>query len=386
MKDPHCARHVWLLFLMSVGTMPNPDLTGLIESDRRPATISLPVQPIRRHKHRRAHGAACARRHRGTGWAGTDIGPGEDRMKFGIATNFTWMGPPVTRLAQAIESLGFESMWMGEHPVIPVSAANAERYGVPLPANYRHMPDPFVSLTAAACATTHLRFGTNVCVVTQHNPINLAKTIATLDRISGGRFIFAYGTGWIEDEAAVFGYRFDKRLGRALDFVRAMKALWTQEEASYQGEHIAFPPVHCNPKCLQQPHVPVLVGSGNDKTDNEKILRRVARTADGWLPSFLTPAQMREQLGQLRGYCAEEGRDFDALDISLIVPAISFGVGPLPPWGAKAYDDLKPVDAAELVAEYAAAGVKRILVGLDDMVDDSAFDRLEEAARGFGLV
>ncbi|HMP57569.1 MAG TPA: hypothetical protein PKD92_13505, partial [Novosphingobium sp.] len=139
------------------------------------------------------------------------------------------------------------------------------------------------------------------------------------------------------------------------------------------------------PKPLQSPHVPILVGSGNAKTDNPRLLRRVAREADGWLPSFLSPAQMRAQLAMLRGFCAEEGRDFASLDITLIVPAISFGVGDLPPWGAGAYDDLEPVDARELLAEYAEAGVGRVLVGLNDMEDEQAFARLEEAARGLGL-
>jgi len=306
-------------------------------------------------------------------------------MKLGITSNYVWFGPPITRIARTIEDLGFESMWMGEHPAIPVSAANAERYGVPLPANYRHMPDPFVSLAAAAAVTERIRFGTNVCVLPQHEPVTLAKTLATLDRVSGGRLSFAYGTGWIEDEPDVFGYRFDKRLGIALDYIAAIKALWTQEPASYAGPYVSFPPVHVHPKPLQQPHVPILVGSGNDKTDNDRILRRVARSADGWLPSFLSPAQMREQLGQLRGYCAEAGRDFADLDISLIVPAISFGVGELPPWGAKAYDDLKPVNARELVAEYEEAGVGRILIGLNDMEDDRCFRDLEAAAKGMGL-
>jgi len=307
-------------------------------------------------------------------------------MKLGVASNFVWFGPPVTALARTIEALGFESMWMGEHPIIPVSAANAVRYGVPLPANYRHMPHQLVSLSAAAAVTTTLKLGTNICIVPQHHPIELAKQLATLDRISQGRLIFAYGTGWVEDEAAVFGYPFEKRLGRTLDFMRAIKVLWTEEEASYTGEHISFPPIYCNPKPLQKPHIPILVGSGNDKTDNVKILRRVAQSADGWLPSFLSPSQIKEQLRLLREICAEEKRDYSKLDISLIVPAISFGVGALPPWGAKAYDELKPVNARELVAEYAEAGVKRILVGLNDMENEGAFGILEEAAKGMGLV
>jgi len=306
-------------------------------------------------------------------------------MKLGITTNYTWFGPPVTALAQTIESLGFESMWMGEHPIIPVAAAEAERYGVPLPPNYRHMPALFVSLSAATAVTSKIRLGTNICLVPQRDPLLLAKEVATLDRISGGRVSFAYGTGWIEEEAPVFGYRFDKRLGRTLDFMRAVQTLWAEGDQGYEGEHISFPPVHCYPKPLQKP-LPVLIGSGNDKTDNTKILRRVARTADGWLPSFLSPAQMREQLSLLKEFCAEEGRDFAALDISLIVPAISFGVGDLPPWGAGAYDNLEPVNAKKLVAEYAEAGVGRILVGVNDMEDDGAFKALEDVAKGMGLL
>ena len=306
-------------------------------------------------------------------------------MKLGITGNFVWHGPPVTDFARCIEAAGFESMWMGEHPVIPVSAAQAVRYGVPLPGNYRHMPDPFVSLAAAASVTGTLRLGTNICIVPQHDPVTLAKTVATLDRVSGGRLIFGFGTGWIEEEAEVFGYRFDKRLGVTLDYMRAIKLLWTEDQASYAGDYVSFPRIHCNPKPLQKPHVPILVGSGNDKTDNTKVLKRVARMADGWLPSFLSPEQAKAQIAELKGYCADEGRDFAALDISLIVPAISFGVGPLPPWGAGAYDDLEPVDPLALLAAYADAGVGRILVGMPDFEDESGFAVIEEAARGLGL-
>jgi probable F420-dependent oxidoreductase len=306
-------------------------------------------------------------------------------MELGVCCNFVWSGPPITDLARAIEAAGFESMWMGEHPVIPVSAADAVRYGVPLPPNYRHMPDPFTSIAAAAAVTSRIKFGTNVCIVPQHNPLNLAKTIATVDQISKGRLIFGFGTGWIEDEAPVFGYPFNKRLGITLDYMRALKALWTEEPASYSGDYISFPPLHCNPKCYSKPHVPLLVGSGNDKTDNTAILKRVARIGDGWQPSFLSPEQMTQQLGQLKQFCEEEGRDYDALDISLIVPAISFGVGPLPPWGANAYDDLEPVNAQELLDQYRQAGVGRILIGLPDIEDDSAFGLIEEVAEGMGV-
>lgn len=306
-------------------------------------------------------------------------------MKLGVACNYVWFGPPITELAGAIERLGFESMWMGEHPIIPIAAADVDRHGVPLPENYKHMPDLFVSLAAAAAVTERIKLGTNICIVPQHNPIMLAKQAATLDRISNGRLIMGCGTGWIAEEADVFGYPFDKRLGLTLDTIRAMKVLWKEYIASYSGEYVSFPPMYCNPKPLQQPHIPILVGAGNEKTDNTKVIRRVAKMGDGWLPMILSPAQMKEQLALLREFCDEEGRDYEALDISVIVPALRFGLGPLPSWGAEAYDHLRPQPAHELLAEYEEAGVGRILVGLPDLEDDSAYGLLEDVAAGLGL-
>src|SRR5262245_37273053 len=133
-------------------------------------------------------------------------------MKFGVSANFPWMGPPITELARTIEALGFESMWTGEHIIVPVNIADPYRYGVRLPENYRHMPDLFVSLTAAAVATTKLVLGMDICLITQRNPLIVAKAIATMDRISNGRLVFGVGHGWIREESEIFGMRFEDRV------------------------------------------------------------------------------------------------------------------------------------------------------------------------------
>lgn len=134
---------------------------------------------------------------------------------------------------------------------------------------------------------------------------------------------------------------------------------------------------------LQKPHILVLIGSGNHNTDNTRALRRVVEIGDGWVPAFLSPAQMREQLALLQEMCAEAGRDFSRLDITLIVPAISFGLSERPSFFGE--HEAKPKNARELIAEYEEAGVTRLIVGLDDMTDERAFERIEKAARGLGL-
>ena len=308
---------------------------------------------------------------------------GEVRMKIGITANFCWFGPPITALAKHMEALGFESLWTGEHIIIPAAIDNPVRYGVPLPDNYKHMPSLFVTMAAAAAVTTRLKFGMDVCLVTQRNPLILAKDAATLDRVSGGRLIMGVGYGWIEEESEIFGVPFKDRVRKSTEMIKALKILWTEDKPSFSGEFVSFPPVYSYPKPLQQPHIPILIGSGNDKTDNRRALRRVAELADGWVPSFLSPVQMQGQLGQLRQMCEEAGRDFANMDITLIVPAVSLGVGEKPPYYGGS--DEKPKDTGELIAEYEDAGVKRIIVGLDDMTDDASFGRIEKAATGLGL-
>ena len=305
-------------------------------------------------------------------------------MKFGIATNITWYGAPVVDVATTAEALGFESLWMGEHIIIPVQVAKPVRHGVLLPESYRHMPDPFIWLTAAAVSTNRLKLGLDICLLPQRNPLILAKEAASLDRISGGRLVLGVGSGWIEEEAEIMGVPFRSRWAKTMEYVRALKTIWTEETPSFSGEYVSFPPVYSYPKPLQQPHPPILIGAGNPNTNNLATLTRVAEVADGWLPVYLSPAQMRQELDTLKELCEVRGRDFNKLDITLLVPAVNLGVGE----AFASFKGLKaePKNAGELIAEYQEIGVQRMIVGVVDLTAESVREVLENVARGLELI
>ena len=306
-------------------------------------------------------------------------------MNFGISTNMTWHGAPVTEVASLAERLGFESFWMGEHIVIPAEIANPRLHVVSeVPGEYRHMADPIVWLTAAAVATATIRLGFNICLVPQREPIVLAKQLASLDHISGGRILFGAGAGWIEEEARVFGFPIEQRWARTMEYLRVIRKLWTEDPAGYDGEFVRFDPIHCFPKPLQQPHIPILIGSGGPGMNNAYSLRRVAELAQGWIPCFLSPGEMAAELAVLRGFCEERGRDFAALDISIVIPASQLGVGE--DFASQGALEIVPVDAAKLVADYLEAGVQRIVLGLVDLTADNYRDVLERAAQAMALV
>ncbi len=303
-------------------------------------------------------------------------------MKFGISMNMTWHGASPMEVARTAESLGFESMWMGEHIFIPAEVKNPKLHVVSaVPPEYRHMADPFIWLTAAAVATSRIRLGFNICLVPQRHPIILAKQLASLDQISGGRISFGAGAGWIEEEAEVMGFPLKERWGRTMEHIRAMKALWSNEAAGFEGDFVSFPPIYLYPK---RPDIPILIGSGGPGLNNSYALRRVAQHCDGWIPCFLTPEEMKAELAVLRRYCAEAGRAFDAMDISIVMPAVNLGVG-------EAFDsmgamDRTPQDGARMIAEYAEAGVHRVVVGLIDLSVENYRPVLEKAAKGLGLI
>jgi probable F420-dependent oxidoreductase len=301
-------------------------------------------------------------------------------MKIGFGTILTWFHASPVQLARAAERLGFESMWMGEHLFIPVDIKNPYLYGVELPPNYKHMPDPFIWLTAAAAVTSTLKLGMNVCLVPQREPLLLAKQVACLDRISNGRFIFGIGAGWIEEEAEIMGYPFNKRWAKTMEGLRALKALWTEEKPNYAGEYVAFPPVYSYPKPVQQPHPPIIICAGSAASKNNiHGLRRVAELGDGWAPIFLSPAQMVAELTHLKELCAAAGRDYNKLDINVIVPAVTLGVGEkLASLGTQ---EVEQRDPHELIAEYEAAGVSRIIIGFGDLTETGGVQVLEDAAR-----
>jgi probable F420-dependent oxidoreductase len=303
-------------------------------------------------------------------------------MRIGVTANFGMYGTNLAEVARTIERLGFESVWTGEHIFMPAEIANPVRNGVPMPEFYKNMPALFVTLGVIAGATRHLRLGTSVCLVPQRHPLALAKEVASLDFISGGRVVLGIGNGWVEEEGPIMGYDFKDRVRRTNEFLEAMKLIWTEERASFSGEFVSFPAILSNPKPVQKPWPPILIGAGDTNIDNSRILRRIAERADGWLPLNLTPPQMRDQLGQLRELCEARGRDFAAMDISLMIASSAFGIDTANPSTAGSSGQ-----AIELAQRYAEAGVTRIVVlplGLGSMRDPHP-PALEAIAKAFRL-
>jgi probable F420-dependent oxidoreductase len=221
---------------------------------------------------------------------------------YGLAIFLTDESISPADMGRLAEDRGFESLFLAEHTHIPVARQTPwGSSGEEMPRHYYRTLDPFVALTAAAAATTTLRVGTGVCLVIQRDPIVTAKEVASLDFLSGGRFEFGVGAGWNREEIENHGTPFDRRFGIMRERVEAMKALWTQEEASYQGRYVSFEPSAAWPKPVQQPHPPVLIG-GN----GERVLDRVLRYGDGWFPN--SEEGLGERIAELQRRAAEAGR------------------------------------------------------------------------------
>jgi probable F420-dependent oxidoreductase len=214
--------------------------------------------------------------------------------------------------AKALEERGFESVWYGEHTHIPASRATPYPLGGELPKEYIHMMDPLVSLGAVAAATEKLKLGTGVCLVIERDVITLAKEIATLDILSGGRVLFGIGGGWNREEMENHGIPFDRRFRVLREKVEALKALWTQDEASYEGKYVSFDRVWSYPKPLQAPHPPVLAGFYS-----EHGRKRVARYCDGWMPLDAVIDDIPSAVADVQRLMEEQGRDPSTLDLSI---------------------------------------------------------------------
>jgi len=184
-------------------------------------------------------------------------------------------------LARLVEERGHESLFFAEHTHIPASRETPYAGGGELPRKYAHTFDLFVTLTAAAVATTKLRIGSGICLVIERDPIITAKEVASVDVLSGGRLEFGVGAGWNREEMANHGTDPRRRMAILRERVEAMKAIWTQDEASYAGEHVAFERIWSWPKPAQRPHPPVLVG-GNGPT----VFDRVLAYGDAWFPNY----------------------------------------------------------------------------------------------------
>jgi probable F420-dependent oxidoreductase len=257
-----------------------------------------------------------------------------------VELGFTSMNTPEDEtaavLARALEDRGFGSLWVGEHTHIPVERRTPYPAGGDLPPQYKRMMDPFVSLTAAACATTQLRVGCGVALPLEHDLLDLAKTVASLDHVSGGRFLFGVGVGWNEEELA--NHRpvpWRERYGALAECVAALRVLWSADEAEFHGRHYDFDPVWSFPKPLQQPHPPVLGGMvGRLGTEH------TVAWADGWMPMDIGLGDVTARVEAFRQAVAAAGRS--DVPISMVT------------WGDPTLDTLR---------QYRDLGIERVVLG-----------------------
>jgi probable F420-dependent oxidoreductase len=215
-------------------------------------------------------------------------------------------------LARELEARGFESLWVPEHTHIPASRRTPYPGGTDLPKEYWHTYDPFVALTAAASVTTKLKVATGICLIIERDPITTAKEIASLDRLSNGRFIFGIGAGWNAEEMENHGTTYKTRFSLLRERVLAMKEIWTKEEAEFHGRFVNFDPVWSYPKPMQKPHPPILMGGFASKTFDY-----VAEFCDGWMPIGYRLEGLAEKIAELRRRAEKAGRDPQAISITI---------------------------------------------------------------------
>ena len=233
-------------------------------------------------------------------------------MHTAIAIFDTEYSLPIQELARAAEERGFESLWVPEHTHIPTSRKSPFAGGE-LPEQYKHTLDPFVSLTAAAMVTTRLKVGTGICLLIERDTITTAKSVASVDHVSDGRFLFGVGGGWNREEMEHHGTDFPTRFKRLEEQVRAMKALWTKDVAEYHGKFVDFEPVWAWPKPVQKPHPPVYFGGESGYT-----LQRIVEIGDGWFPRGRAGADIvLKGMADLKARATKAGRDPKSLAVSV---------------------------------------------------------------------
>jgi probable F420-dependent oxidoreductase len=233
-------------------------------------------------------------------------------MELGFNTMNTPEDIRPDEVARALEERGYTSFWIGEHSHIPASRRTPYPSGGQMPDPYRRMMEPFISLTLAAEATERLQVGTGVCLVLEHHVLDLAKSVATLDLLSGGRLLFGVGVGWNVEELE--NHRPDipwsRRYRAAEECVTALRACWTDDEAEFHGEYFDFDAVWSYPKPAQRPHPPVVLGTGGRLGTEHAV-----RWADEWMPMDVALGNVERKITKFRSIAAEHGRD---IPISLV--------------------------------------------------------------------
>ena len=274
-------------------------------------------------------------------------------MKFGISTFVTDEGIGAAELGRAVEERGFDSLFVAEHTHIPVSRESPYPGGGDLPRIYYRTLDPFVTLTAAAVVTERILLGTGIALVTERDPIHTAKEVASLDVVSGGRAAFGVGAGWNREEMRDHGTDPTTR-GKLMDErLRAIKELWTKDEAEFHGRFVDFDASYAWPKPVQRPNPPIYVGGGSDGA-----LNRLAELGDVWMPNAARAEDLAAGIARMREGAGRE------------VPVATYGTRP----------------KADVIEQYAELGVDRVLLYLPTVPHDESLSRLDhlaELARSF---
>lgn len=235
-------------------------------------------------------------------------------MKIGVQFAVTGYTIDPTTLAKALEEARFESYWAPEHAVLPTRPSRTfPMTGGEIPAVYGQMADPFVLLSHIGAATTTLKLATGVCLVPEHHPLVLAKSVSTLDNFSGGRFIFGVGTGWLPEVTELFIETPDKPWRYTLESLEAMKALWSEGRAAYDGSLIRFPELICDPRPVQRPHPPVIIGA----SPSPLAIKRIAKHGDGWIAMGIGPEGIAQARAELSRECERIGRHPGSIEISV---------------------------------------------------------------------
>jgi len=273
----------------------------------------------------------------------------------------------VPEFARAAEERGLDSIWLGEHTHLPVDSTHAYVEDGRVPDRYKSFPDPWTLLAAAASVTRTLRLGTAVCLVAEHNPLILAKQVATVDQLSGGRVEFGVGYGWNRLEMINNGINPDRKRATFREKVKAIIALWTQDQAEFTGEFVNFTASWSLPSPVQKPRPPILIGGG----PTPGTFTDIAELADGYMPVRDTIGdRLDEAIRTLRQRMTDVGRDPDSLQLTLSHPETSFGHVTMEKFAARLPDQRRLDHLADL-------GFRRITCSIPNRDRDLMFRTLD---------
>jgi probable F420-dependent oxidoreductase len=276
----------------------------------------------------------------------------------------------VPEFARAVEERGLDSIWLGEHTHLPVDSKHAYTEDGRVPDRYKSFPDPWAVLATAAAVTERLRLGTAVCLVAEHHPLALAKQVATVDQLSGGRVEFGVGYGWNELEMINNGVDPKRKRATFREKIRAIKALWTTEHTAFDGKFVSFTDSWSLPQPVQRPHPPILLGA----PPTPGTFTDIVELADGYLPYRSSVSEhLVEHFTTLRRRAAEAGRDPDSLQLTLSHPETSFGTITLEKFAARLPDK-------DRIAEYAELGIRRITCSIPNQDRDLMYRTLDHYA------